>query len=158
MKHIAVIGSTDFPLSHGAGHILRIVSNLPEDAVIVVRGDHEGVPIAGTDAMVDLFAKSLGRARLVVALDRTVPASLRGWERTQRLVGYVDSVIAFFSDMEMHGGTGMVVGHAMNKDRDVTSYTVTEAGDLREIGSTEPAESLYNAATHLEWRLATFKI
>lgn len=138
MKHIAVIGSTDFPLSEGAGHILRIMMNLPKEATILVRGNSDGNVIAGTDAVVDLFARSLGRKCLLVGLDRTVPGPLRGWERTQRLVSYADEVIAFLSSSEATGGTGMVVTHAISEGRSVTSYTLTAAGNLHEIGSFEP--------------------
>jgi hypothetical protein len=141
-NRIAVVGSTDFPLQLGVGHILRKMQEQsgPEGTyppVFLVRGDKLASPIAGVDAMVHVLAR--GALQLPchpMPLDPAVKARDRGLERDKRLVDEADVVLAFFHpDRVMLGGTANVVGLAMTKGIEVHAWTLDATGTLIDVGS-----------------------
>lgn len=146
--YIAVVGSTDFPLQLGVGHILRkMQEQLVEGAykpAFLVRGDKFATPIAGVDAMVHVLAR--GALQLpchTIPLNPDVKARDRGLERDKRLVDEADVVLAFFHpDRVMAGGTANVVNIAMNTGKEVHAWTIDEAGTLIDVGSLAPSGGL----------------
>lgn len=141
--YIAVVGSTDFPLQLGVGHILRKMQEMTMfeeeeyPPAFLVRGDKLSMPIAGVDAMVHVLAR--GALQLPchpMPLDPDVKARDRGLERDKRLVNESDVVLAFFHpDRVMTGGTANVVNIAMNMGKEVHAWTIDEAGTLIDVGS-----------------------
>ena len=142
MSVVAVVGSTDFPLERGAGHILRLLHHLPKRTQVIVRADAAGTPIAGVDAMVATLAKVWDIRVIPFQRDPNVSAHERGVERTKRLVDASDEVIALFTpDRVMEGGTGMVCNMAMARDKKVTAYTIADDDSLEEVGDIEPEDA-----------------
>lgn len=135
-RTIAVVGSSTFPLQRGVGHILRMMHDEPGDILFQSRADKTGEPIAGPDAMVALFARSLHRPYASVWLDPNTKPSERGLERDTRMVAQSDVVWAFFDpNRTMEGGTANVVNIAMNRWVEVHAWTIDEGDNLIEVGS-----------------------
>ena len=117
-KHVAVIGSTSFPLTPEVGaEVVDILREYPEDTVFLTRGS------AGFDTFVCAVGPIIGRA----VLTYPSPGGSKNWDRDVAMVKASDIVLAFFDPATLHNentGTAHVVAKALDQRKKVAAYTV----------------------------------
>jgi hypothetical protein len=141
---VAVVGASTFPLSRGAGHILRVMKKLPKGTIIIVRGKHTvgdkvEVPLQGADSMAAAFGRVLGFEVVVAGLSEPgkVTPALRGWARDTVIAEVAEHVICFFDpERGVVGGTHNLMSLALSKDKEVEAYTLDDDDNLVSVAET----------------------
>lgn len=151
MTKVVIVGSTEFSApdltlpSALVSAILAIVSTLPEDAEVAVRGPKLVEPSRG-----EQFATVLEEwAWRITSATGRVPQIYRPKEGNGRqgvflrdydLVDQAEHVYAYFHPSKvMDGGTGHVVKAALDRNIPVEAWTIDGEGQLVLVGSDDGA-------------------
>ena len=140
---VVVVGSRAVELSEVAGHVLKTLVSLPEDAVVLLRRGRT-TPAGDFEVFTQALCLQLGINFEWCQPDEGGREAV--YLRDIDMVQKADAVVAYFdADSVMSGGTGHVVEKALDADKPTYAFAAMGQKGVDWVGGHEPANG--------EWRL-----
>lgn len=134
---VAYVGSRGLISVRLALHVARKISKLPKGSVVLVRRGRN-TELGPFERVVEACAKSLGITYFECIPKG--PGRESVYRRDYEMVEAADYVEAYFPESAvMDGGTGHVVDAALNREKTVYAWSVSEEGTVERIGEYERA-------------------
>lgn len=148
-RRALIAGSRRLPRGHAARLLIRFLADLPDDAVVLVRGRAAG-GMGPFEREVVTLCRAIHIAYQVCApwpiSDDDPYIGREGvLQRDRTMVELADVVLAFVTadDMESKdfSGTRHLVETALNKDKSAFLYSISREGAVSQVGQNDPTSA-----------------